>query len=77
MLKLLPLLLKNNQPNLFHNQLRDMLDSKYSLVSLANTIQWEHFNESFSRDTTVKKENQLSHTLNGQTADFKTAREPL
>ena len=48
MLKLLPQTLKNNQPNLFHNPLRDILDSKDALVALADTIQWEDFNESFS-----------------------------
>jgi IS5 family transposase len=46
-LKLLPQTVKNNQPNLFHNQLRDMLDSKDSLVALADTIPWERFDESF------------------------------
>ena len=49
MLKLLPVTVKNNQPNLFYNQLRDMLDSRDSLVALADTINWEHFDESFAK----------------------------
>jgi len=48
-LKLLPRSLKNNQPNLFHNQLRDMLDSHDPLIALADTINWELFNESFAK----------------------------
>jgi IS5 family transposase len=46
-LKLLPQTLKNDQPNLFHNQLRDMLDSCDPLIALADTIPWERFDESF------------------------------
>jgi len=48
-LKLLPRSLKNNQPNLFHNQLRDMLDSNDSLVALADTINWGKFEDSFKQ----------------------------
>ena len=49
MLKLLPQTLKNNQPNLFHNPLQDMLDSKDALVALSDTIHWEHFDKSFAK----------------------------
>jgi len=48
-LKLLPRSPKNTQPNLFHNQLRDMLDSNDPLVALADTINWEAFNDSFEK----------------------------
>jgi IS5 family transposase len=48
-LKLLPCSSKNNQPNLFHNQLRDMLDSNDPLVALADTINWEQFDDSFEK----------------------------
>ena len=40
---------KNTQPNLFHNQLRDMLDSNDPLVALADTINWEAFDDSFEK----------------------------
>lgn len=49
MLKLLPRTLKNNQPNLFHSQLRDMLDSSDPLIALADTINWELFEDSFEK----------------------------
>ncbi|HEC45187.1 MAG TPA: IS5 family transposase [Epsilonproteobacteria bacterium] len=49
MLKLLPRSPKNTQPNLFHNQLRDMLDSNDPLVTLADTINWEAFDDSFEK----------------------------
>lgn len=49
MLKLLPRTLKNNQPNLFHSQLRDMLDSNDPLIALADTIHWELFEDSFEK----------------------------
>ena len=49
MLKLLPRTLKNNQPNLFHSQLRDMLDSNDALIALADTIHWELFEDSFEK----------------------------
>jgi len=48
-LKLLPRPPKNTQPNLFHNQLRDMLDSNDPLVVLADTINWEAFDDSFEK----------------------------
>jgi len=48
-LKLLPRSPKNTQPNLFHNQLRDMLDSNDPLIALADTINWEQFDESFEK----------------------------
>ena len=48
MLKLLPNNPKNNQPNLFSSQLRDMLDSNDPLVVLAETINWHFFDESFA-----------------------------
>jgi len=47
-IKLLPDTSKNNQPNLFHSQLRDMLDTNDSLVSLAESIDWYYFDESFA-----------------------------
>ena len=49
MLKLLPRTPKNNQPNLFYNQLRDMLDSNDPLIALADTINWERFEDSFEK----------------------------
>ena len=49
MLKLLPQPPKNNQPNLFHSQLRDMLDSNDPLIALADTINWELFEDSFEK----------------------------
>jgi len=48
-LKLLPRSLKNTQPNLFHSQLRDMLDSNDPLVALADTIDWGQFDNSFKK----------------------------
>jgi len=48
-LKLLPRSPKNNQSNLFHNQLRDMLDSNDPLIALSDTIQWEKFDDSFAK----------------------------
>ena len=47
--KLLPSPPKKHQPNLFHSQLRDMLDSNDPLVALADTIDWDIFDESFSK----------------------------
>jgi len=44
---LLPQTPKNNQPNLFHSPLRDMLDSHDPLVALADTIAWEQFDNTF------------------------------
>jgi IS5 family transposase len=48
-LKLLPRSPKNTQPNLFHNQLRDMLDSHDPIVALADTINWAQFDDSFEK----------------------------
>jgi len=48
-LKLLPRTPKDTQPNLFHNQLRDMLDSHDPIVALADTINWAQFNDSFEK----------------------------
>jgi len=48
-LKLLPQTPINTQPNLFHNQLRDMLDSNDPLVALADTINWAQFEDSFEK----------------------------
>jgi len=48
-LKLLPNSPKNTQHNLFHSQLRDMLDSHDPLVALADTINWDIFNDSFAK----------------------------
>ena len=45
---MLPAQPKNNQPNLFYNTLRDMLDSNDSLIALADTIEWQVFEESLS-----------------------------
>ncbi|HFU77282.1 MAG TPA: transposase [Epsilonproteobacteria bacterium] len=49
MLKLLRSSSKNNQPNLFHSQLRDMLDSADPLIALADTIEWDYFAKSFAK----------------------------
>ena len=49
MLKLLPKSPTSNQPNLFHSQLRDMLDSNDPLIALADTINWDIFDESFAK----------------------------
>ena len=49
MLKLLPQSPKNTQPNLFYGQLRDMLDSNDPLIALADTINWDSFNDSFAK----------------------------
>ncbi|WP_050748034.1 transposase [Sulfurovum sp. NBC37-1] len=46
---MLPQTPKNTQPNLFHSQLRDMLDSNDPLIALADTINWEFFDESFAK----------------------------
>ena len=46
---MLPRSSKNTQPNLFHNQLRDMLDSNDPLIALADTINWELFDDSFEK----------------------------
>jgi IS5 family transposase len=48
-LKLLPASTKNNQPNLFHSQLNDMLDSADPLIALADTIDWGYFNNTFAK----------------------------
>jgi IS5 family transposase len=48
-LKLLPNSPKNNQSSLFYNQLRDMLDSNDPLIALADTINWDIFDESFAQ----------------------------
>lgn len=45
---LLPAASKTNQPNLFQSSLRDMLDSNDPLVALAETIEWEFFEDSFA-----------------------------
>ena len=47
--KVLPKSSKNNQPNLFYSQLRDMLNSKDLLVVLTESIGWECFNETFKK----------------------------
>lgn len=40
---------KNNQPNLFHSPLRDMLDSHDPLIVLADAVNWEEFDKSFAK----------------------------
>ena len=40
---------KNNQPNLFHLELRDILDSNDPLIALADTINWEEFDNFFTK----------------------------
>ena len=47
--KMLPKPSKNNQPNLFYPQLRDMLDSNDPLIALADTINWTQFDNSFAK----------------------------
>ncbi|WP_281175036.1 IS5 family transposase [Sulfurovum lithotrophicum] len=49
MLKLLPQSSRNTQLNLFHSQLRDMLDSNDPLIALADIINWEFFDKSFAK----------------------------
>ena len=39
----------NSQPNLFHNQLRDMFDSNDPLIAFADTIDLEEFDKSFEK----------------------------
>lgn len=46
--KLLPTSSKNNQRNLFYNALSDMLDSRDPLIALADTINWEFFDDRFA-----------------------------
>ena len=46
---MLPKSLKNNQPNLFHSPLSQMLDMNDPLIALADTIDWKIFDESFSK----------------------------
>ena len=41
--KLLKIPSENTQPNLFYGSLMDVLDSKDSLIVLADTIKWEIF----------------------------------
>lgn len=40
---------KNNQPNLFYSPLSDMLDMNDPLIALANTINWNIFEEEFEK----------------------------
>jgi len=47
--KVLPNPSKNNQPNLFYSQLRDMLDSNDPLVALADSIDWSFFEQEFAK----------------------------
>jgi len=46
---MLPKLPKNNQLNLFHSPLSQMLDMNDSLIALADTIDWKIFEESFAK----------------------------
>ena len=46
---MLPRPSKNTQQNLFHSQLRDMLDSNDSLVALAERIEWDELESSFEK----------------------------
>ena len=46
---MLPKPLATTQPNLFQPPLRDMLDSSDPLISLADTINWGTFDESFAQ----------------------------
>jgi len=46
---MLPKQLKNNQLNLFHSPLSEMLDMNDSLIALADAIDWRIFEESFSK----------------------------
>ena len=46
---MLPKPCKLSQPNLFHNELRDMLDSQDPIITLADTINWGVFEESFEK----------------------------
>ena len=42
-----PKTIKNNQANLFHSPLSDMLDMKDPLIALVDAIEWEKFENSF------------------------------
>ena len=46
---MLPKFSKNDQPNLFYSQLRDMLDSNDPLIALADTIDWSYFDNRFAK----------------------------
>ena len=46
---MLPKPCKLSQANLFHNELRDMLDSKDPLIALADTLAWGIFEENFEQ----------------------------
>ena len=46
---MLPKPCKLSQANLFHNELRDMLDSQDPIIALADTINWGVFEESFEK----------------------------
>jgi len=40
---------KNNQPNLFYSPLKDMLDLNDPLIALADAIDWQIFENAFSK----------------------------
>ena len=44
---------KTTQPNLFHSQLGDMLDSRDPLIALADTIDWTFFDKEFEKYYTL------------------------
>lgn len=46
---MLPKSPKNNQPNLFHSPLSQMLDMNDSLIALADTIDWKIFDNGFEK----------------------------
>jgi IS5 family transposase len=45
---MLPKTLKNNQPNLFHSPLSQMLDMNDPLIALADAIDWKIFDDAFA-----------------------------
>jgi IS5 family transposase len=46
---MLPKTLKNNQPNLFHSPLSQMLDMHDPLIALADAIDWKIFEDTFAK----------------------------
>ncbi len=41
--------LKNNQSNLFHSPLNQMLDMNDPLIALSNAIDWRIFDDAFAK----------------------------
>jgi len=72
---MLPKSSKNNQPNLFYSQLRDMLDTNDPLISLADTIKWDYFDKEFAKY--YSKEGRPAKPIRyGRTINTKICRKP-